>query len=168
MAELYENGVNPEEVKAVKKSKYRHLYDDIILLFLITFAYAAFNFEAYIPQSFMKYYIVFTGAVFGASWLVISFFNGAKKKKKYILFAVLFWLLPQIIILLASSGPEFFTLSVTMYILSEISAVMTSVPLSGLCNAAGFGSFAAAFVFLFINIFCFLGGMLFSMEKEHR
>lgn len=170
MADISEANGNAEvtETTTVKKRKHRRLFDDMLLLFLITFAYAAFNFEAYIPQDIMKYYVGFTGVVFFASWLVISFLNGSRKKRNYVLFAALFWLVPQFIIFLASSGPRFFTLSVTMYVLSEFSAVMTSIPLAGLFNAVGLGSFAAAFVFLLVNIFCFLGGMLFSMKNDHR
>lgn len=170
MADISEIDGNAEETqeKAEKKVKRRRLTDDILLLFLITFAFAAFNFEAYMPEELMKYYIGFTAVVFAASWAVISFFNGAAKKRKYLLFAALFWIVPQLIIFLASSGPRLFTLSLTMYVLSEFSAVMTSVPLAELCDVAGFGSFAAAFVFLLVNVFCFLGGMLFSMKKDQR
>ena len=104
-----------------KKQIFSGSFDDMLAAFLATYALASFSYEKYMPESFMRIFSFAVLTLFAAAWLWFSFRSGLRNGKKFPLFAILFWILPHIIIYLADNGPEFMRMSIAMYILSEFS-----------------------------------------------
>lgn len=54
-------------------------FDDILAVFLITYALAVFSYEKYMPEIIMKFMQAVTFVLFAISWLWLSFKNGKRK-----------------------------------------------------------------------------------------
>lgn len=140
--------------------------DDMIAAFLITYAFAAFSFEKNMPESIMKIYNAVVFAVFAAAWLWFSYKSGRRRGRKFPIFTVMFWLLPQVVIYLADSGPEVFRMSIIMYVLSEFLMMLTNVPPQILGNAVGITVPASVIVILLLCGASYMSGMLVCTYKE--
>lgn len=138
----------------------------MIVAFLITYALAAFSFEKNMPESIMKIYSAVVLAAFAAAWLWFSYKSGRRRGRKFPIFTVLFWLLPQIVIHLADSGPEVFRMSITMYVLSEFLMMLTNVPPQIMGNAVGITIPASIIVILLLCGAAYVSGMLIGTYKE--
>ena len=149
--------------------KRRSLCSDMFLSFIITFAAAVFTYDAYMPKNFMEFYSTLTVIVCLLTWAVLSFLSGVFKKYDYMVFMLLFWLIPQIIIYAAESGPEMLRMSIIMYLLSEFSSMLTHAP----AEAAGHllfkvGALPMVFIIILMCVFLFLAGILFSDWKKWK
>lgn len=134
-------------------------FDDILVSFLITYAFAAYSYEKYVPEGIMKFMQAVTFVAFVAVWLVNSFKNGKRKGVIFPIFAAAFWLLPQIIIYLANNGPEVFRMSITMYVLSEFSDLVTVVPMKITGSVVGISAYGAMAVILLLCAACYVFGV---------
>lgn len=134
-------------------------FDDILAAFLITYALAAFSFEKYVPEKIIKLMQALAFIAFALSWLWLSFKNGKRKGAAFPIFAAAFWLLPQVVIYLANSGPEIFRMSIIMYVLSEFSDLLTVVPMKITGNAVGISAYGAMAVILLLCAACYLFGV---------
>lgn len=139
-------------------------FDDILAVFLITYALAVFSYEKYMPEIIMKFMQAVTFVLFAISWLWLSFKNGKRKGVAFPIFAVFFWIFPQLIIYFANNGPEIFRMSVTMYVLSEFSDLLTTVPMKITGSVAGISAYGAAAVILLLCTACYLFGMLIEED----
>lgn len=162
------DSVSAEHKDVVKKKKHYSLWDQIVVTVLITLTYASINFEMYMPESFVEIYKGFLLLVFAGTWITLSFTGGYKKKYSFGIYAVLFWLIPQFIIYLAESGPEFFRMSIIMYALSELSALITSIPAGFINNMLGSVDVTGVFVIVLVCAFSFLSGMLVYETRKKR
>lgn len=125
-------------------------FDDILEAFLITYAMAAFSFEKYVPEKITGFLRVIVFAAFALVWLWNSYKSGRERRAAFPIFAVCFWLLPQLIIYLADSGPEVFRMSVAMYVLSEFSELLANVPIKITGGIIGTSTFGAAAIILLL------------------
>ncbi len=108
--------------------KYGTLADDILLTFLMTFTFAAYSFEARLDSGGMSVFRHVLLAVFLLTWIITAVKNGIGKKVGFAVYTALYWLVPGLITLLFYNGPEILRHSVTMYTLSELSAILTTRP----------------------------------------
>lgn len=141
------------------------LYDDILGAFLITYAAASFSFEKYMPEKIAKFLQAVCFIAFAGLWLGLSFKNGRQKGIAFPIFTAMFWLLPQLIIYLANSGPEVFRMSVTMYVLSEFSELLANVPIKITGEIAGTSAFGAAAIILLLCGACYFFGRFWAEEE---
>lgn len=139
-------------------------FDDILAVFLITYALAAFSYEKYMPEGIMKFMQAITFVLFAAAWLWNSFKSGKRKGVAFPIFAVFFWIFPQLIIYFANNGPEIFRMSVIMYVLSEFSDLLTTVPMKITGSVVGISAYGAATVILLLCAACYLFGMLIDED----
>lgn len=140
----------------------------MFLSFIITFAAAALTYEAYMPKNFMDFYGAAAVLACVMTWVTLSFLSGVFKKYDYMVFMLLFWLIPQIIIYAADSGPEIFRMSIVMYLLSEFSAMLTRAPAGAAGKLFGIGALPAVFVIVLLCVLLFLAGILFSDGKKWK
>lgn len=158
--------------KIVKKvmtvRRKRSFASDMFISFIITFAAAAFSYEGYMPESFMNIFGSFVALLCVLTWMSYSFLGGALKKYKYMVFMCLFWLIPQVIIFLADSGPELFKMSITMYLLSEFSSMLTRSSAYAFGSLFGLNAFSSIVVIILLCAFSYLAGMLLSEGKAWK
>ncbi len=147
--------------KKHRKSSYS-LCENMFLLFMITFAAGVFCYEKWMPESFMDIYLTVVFAVCIFTWLLISFFSGARNKWQFEIFTVIFWILPLLITYLADNGPEFCRMSITMYLLSEFSIVMFMTPAELIGSFIKIGPVPAILIMALVCSFAFLAGNLLS------
>ena len=146
----------------------RSFIADMFISFIITFAAAAFAYEGYMPESFMNVFGPAVAFVCVLTWMSYSFLSGAFKKYKYMIFMCLFWLIPQIIIFLADNGSEFFRMSITMYLLSEFSYMLTRSSAYAFGSLLGLNEFSSVIIIILLCIFSYLAGMLLSEGKAWK
>lgn len=149
-----------------KKQRLSGNADDMIAAFLATYSLAAFSYEKYMPESFMRIFRFIVFAAFAAIWLFLSFKSGRRAGRKFPIFTALFWILPQIIIFLADSGPEVFRMSITMYVLAEFLTFLTADS-SGVIGAAiGISAPAAMALILLLCGAAYMSGYLMFTRKK--
>lgn len=146
----------------------RSFISDMFISFIITFAAAAFSYEGYMPESFMNIFGPFVAFLCVLTWISCSFLDGAFKKYKYMVFMCLFWLIPQVIIYLADSGPEFCQMSITMYLLSEFSSMLTRSSAYAFGSLFGLSIFSSVVLIILLCVFSYLAGMLLSEGKAWK
>lgn len=144
-----------------KRVKYYFL-DNMFISFIITYAAGTICYEEYLPESFMNFFRPLMLAVCVCTWLYISFFSGVRSKWQFEIFAVIFWILPQLVIYLADSGPEICRMSVTLYALSELFLIMFNTPAEHIGGFIGVGAFPSIFIIVLLCTFAFLAGILLS------
>ncbi|MCI9408777.1 MAG: hypothetical protein HFJ89_03065 [Oscillospiraceae bacterium] len=151
-----------------KKQIFSGSFDDMLAAFLATYALASFSYEKYMPESFMRIFSFAVLTLFAAAWLWFSFRSGLRNGKKFPLFAILFWILPHIIIYLADNGPEFMRMSIAMYILSEFMNFFTAVPAEVFGNVLGITAPAATAVILLFSGSAYMSGYLVYTRRLEK
>lgn len=151
-----------------KKRRHYGAVDDMLAAFFITYAFAAFSFEKYMPESFVRVYRSAVFILFAATWLGLSFKSGRRAGRKFPIFAVLFWIVPPILIWLADSGPEVFRMSIIMYVLSEFMNFFTTVPSEVCGTAVGISAPAAAAVILLLCGVSYMSGYLMYTFRQSK
>lgn len=160
------NEINSQE-KAIEKSSYS-LTANMFLAFIITFAAGTISFESYMPEEFITIYSGCVTAICFVTWLVLSFISGNKKKWQFAVFSSIFWILPNIIIWLADSGPEVFRKSIIMYLLSEFAAIVSLPQLESVGGLLNLAAIPFTVIVVLACIFCYLGGYLTSEDEERN
>ena len=148
-----------DEQSLNKEQKNYSLCENIFISFIITFASGALCFENYVPESFISMYRTVMFIVCIAAWLWLSFLSGVENKWGYEIFAAVFWLLPQLIMYLSDNGPEFCTMSVTLYLLSESFRILFAAPDM---MADAFGTIPPMMIMIIITV---LSGVSFFVGK---
>lgn len=140
--------------------------EDMALLFFMTFCYSAVCCENYMPVSFMQVYKTVISLFFAGCWLCIMFKSGSRGRWQLLLFSVLFWFLPQLLIYLANDGPRVFRMSVLMYVLSEFSVFISSVPGTFVGKLFGMGDLAGVAASCIISIAIYFAGVAFTVLSK--
>ncbi|MCM1059049.1 MAG: hypothetical protein NC452_02010 [Eubacterium sp.] len=140
--------------------------DDMLAAFLATYALAAFSYEKYMPESFMKIFRFIVFSAFAAVWLFLSFKSGRRGGKKFPIFAVLFWVLPQLVAYLADNGPEVFRMSIIMYVLSEFLMFLTADSTAVIGTAVGIPVSAAVTLTVLLCGAAYMAGLLVYTKKK--
>ena len=135
---------------------------NMFISFIITFAAGTLCFEESLPESVINIYRMFVFIVCILTWIILSIISGVQNKWQYEIFTVLFWLVPPLVIYLANDGPEAFTMSMTMYLLSEFFAIMFSAPAEAVGEVLRIGAVPVMIVIVLLCTFAFLAGMLCS------
>jgi len=151
-----------------KKKKLSGRADDMFLAFIITYTLAAFSFEKYMPEGFMRIFNFAVFIAFAAVWMGLSFKSGRRNGRAFPIFAAAFWIVPQIIIGLAENGPEFMRMSIIMYLLSEFCMLITTVPSELIGAFTGISVPAAIAVILILCAAAYMGGMLVRIRREPK
>ena len=153
------------ENAAAENRKHRSGYslaENILITFIITFAAAAFCYEKYMPESFMKFYRFIMTTACMLTWLWLSFSGGARNKWRFLVYTAVFWLLPLIIIYLSDSGPEFCRMSITLYVISEFFRMMFINFAECIGNAFRLNAVPVLLIMLMLCVFAFLAGNFLS------
>lgn len=140
--------------------------EDMLLLFLMSFCYSAVCCENYMPVSFMKVYKAVISLFFAGCWLCVMFKNGSRGRWQLLLFSGLFWFLPQLLIFLANDGPRVFRMSVLMYVLSEFSVFISSVPGTLAGNLFGMEEFAGVAASFIMTVVIYFAGVGFAVLSK--
>ena len=140
--------------------------DDMLMAFFVTFGISSISFEQYMPESFVSLYRFVMLLCFALTWLYLSLRNGAAGKWGFLVFAGLFWFLPQLMIFLADSGPEFIRFSLTAYAMSEFSKLISSVPAQIIGAYTGTSYMASIVLILIACVFAYLAGMLLKKDDS--
>lgn len=184
MGENPEISIDSADESAVHKSEHRHdghhhrhkkrikrtysLFDDMLLAFLITFAAAVANYSENIPESLLDMYKAGTSVIFLAVWLGLSLYSGLTSKWKFAVFTALFWIIPAAGMLLYESGPDFFGLSVIMYVLSEFFRLLTIDSAAAVMSVFGVDGIAVPVIFMLINLLSFFAGVVFVILRKEE
>lgn len=142
----------------------KKVFDDMLTAFLISYALAAFSCEKYVPENIMKPFMAVILAAFFGVWLWYSYKNGKRKSVIFPIFAVLFWVLPKVVIFLANDGPEVFRMSIIMYVLSEFSELIFDTAMKTVSGIFGISAVGAAAVLLLVCAASYLFGMFTEEE----
>lgn len=161
------------EIVAQEKKNLKSSYSltaNMFIAFIITFAAGTICFESYMPENFTAIYRAAVIALCLITWFALSFISGKKKKWQFAVYSVLFWVLPQVIIFLANDGPEVFRKSITMYLLSEFSAILVSAPAEAVGSLINIKVIPFIIVMVLLCVFSFLFGYLINdkNKKETR
>lgn len=148
-----------------KKQVFSGSFEDMLAAFLVTYALASFSYEKYMPESFMRIFRFAVFALFAAVWLWFSFKSGRRSGRKFPIFAVLYWIVPHLIVYLADNGPEMLRMSIIMYVLSEFMIFITTVPAEVVGTAVGISSSAATAVILLLCGAAYMSGYLVYTRK---
>ncbi len=149
--------------KKPAKSSYS-LTANMFITFIITFAAGTMCFESYMPELFVTIYSFAVIVICLITWLVLSFVSGKKKKWQFAVYSAVFWILPQIVIYLADSGPEAFRKSIAMYLLSEFCSILVTAPIKAIGTLINVKVLPFAFIIVLMCVFSFLLGYLTIKE----
>ncbi len=149
-----------------KNKKHGSLPDDMLLTFLMTFAFAAYSYEERITEGIMKLFGILISAAFILTWIIVAVKNGTEKKKGFVIYSAACWLVPQIIIVLFYNGPQLFRHSVITYTLSEFSAFFSTRPAELIGRYTGITAEMALVIILLAIFGSFFAGFAFAKEKE--
>lgn len=149
-----------------KKQIFSGSFEDMLAAFFATYALASFSYEKYMSESFMRIFRLAVFALFAAAWLWFSFKSGLKSGRKFPVFAVLYWIIPHILVYLADNGPEALRMSIIMYVLSEFMIFLTTVPAEVVGTAVGISSSAATAVILLLCGSAYMSGYLVYTRKN--
>ena len=144
------------------------LADDILLTFLMTFAFAAYSYEARLDSGVLSAFRYVLLAVLLLTLLITAAKNGINKKTGFIVYSAAYWLLPQLVIVLFYQGPEIFRHSVTMYTLSEFAAILTTRPAEILGGYCGIPHQMILVIMLLCIFGAFFVGAYFSDKDKTR
>ena len=133
------------------------LWDDILLVFLVTFAASVANYSENIPEFVLGLYKSGTAVLLCLMWFGLSLYSGLKSKWKFAVFTLLFWLIPVAGIFLYEAGPEAFGLSIIMYVISEFFRLLVIDSTASVMSVLGISGMASALVFMLINLLFFFG-----------
>ncbi len=147
--------------KTTEKNNYS-LTANMFLAFIITFAAGTLSFESFMPEKFIAVYSTAVTILCFAIWIVLSVISGKNKKWMFAVYSVLFWSLPQLVIFLANDGPEVFRKSITMYLLSELAAIISVPPLEAAAGFISVGRISFTVIMVLVCVFSYLGGFLVS------
>ena len=163
---MSEAAATQEKIK--KTSGSNNLIANMFLGFIITFAAGTTCFENFMPEKFITLYSGAVIALCFVTWLALSFISGTRKKWQFAVYAALFWILPQVIIYLADNGPEVFRKSITMYLLSEFSLILTVAPAESAGGVFGVGVIPFTVIIILLCAFSFLGGYLLADKRPKK
>ncbi len=138
--------------------------DKMFMAFMITFAASSMNYEAYIPEKAAMLYRVCLWSVCAAVWAVLSFTSGMKGKWQFELFAALYLIVPQAVIFLNESGPEFCRFSIPMYSLSQFSQLLLMQPVYMLGNLMNMSNILISLIYIAVSLLIFAAG--FFLNKK--
>ena len=150
----------------IKSKRSATLFDDILLTCLITYVFAAYSYEQRLSEGFMGLWNKCMLVIFLMTWVITAIKNGMQKKAGFALYTAVYWLLPQLIIILFSSGPELFRHSVFMYTLSEFSLVLSTRPIELMGGYIGITAEMSMILVLMIIFAAFFGGLAYTNDKE--
>lgn len=142
--------------------------DKMFMAFMITFAASSMNYEAYIPEKAAMLYRVCLWSVCAVVWIVISFTSGMKGKWQFELFAVLYLIVPQTVIFLNESGPEFCRFSIPMYSLSQFSQLLLMQPVYMLGNLMNMSNIIISLIYITISLLIFAVGFLVNKKFKFK
>ncbi len=142
--------------------------DDMLLTFLMTFAFAAYSYEARLDDGILSLLKPVLLAVFMLTWIITAAKNGINRKPAFAVYCGVYWLIPQLIILLFYQGPEILRHSVIMYTLSEFSALLTTRPAELLGGYFGLNAQMSLIIFLLIVFGSFFTGSAYINGKENQ
>lgn len=137
-------------------------FEDIMLFFLVTFAFAAAQFENHFPQNILEMYRDSVFIIFAATILYTSFKNGIVKRIGFAVFIPLFWIIPKMFILLTDNGPEAIRFSLTAYVFSEFFRVLIMTPADIVGSFVGAGANVGLVLIVILCLSAYFVGMALS------
>ncbi|MGN1416887.1 MAG: hypothetical protein ACI4XF_08590 [Oscillospiraceae bacterium] len=140
--------------------------DNMFLVFLITFAASASNYEKYVPEQAGTAYSTVLWTVCVLTWILLSFICGYRRKWQFEVFTAVYWILPAVLIFLADSGPKAFRFSLIMYSLSEFSSLIMMQPVYMLSSLFGIGETACMVIIIAACLVCFGAGLLTNINRD--
>ncbi len=155
-----------QEKKRIKSSY--SLTANMFMAFMITFAAGTICFEEYMPEKFVAIYSFAVIAVCLLTWFALSFISGKKGKWQFVVYAFLFWILPQVIIYLANNGSEVFRKSISMYLLSEFSAILITAPAEAVGSLINVKALPLTIIIVLLCILSFLAGYLVEDSRKKQ
>ncbi len=157
--------------KVAKDKRIRSSYSmtaNMFLSFMITFAAGTICFEGFMPEKFVAVYSAALIAVCFLTWFALSFISGKKGKWLFVVYSALFWILPQVIIYLANDGPEVFRKSITMYLLSEFSAILVTAPAEAAGSVINVKALPLTIIIILLCVLSYFAGYLVDDARKRQ
>jgi hypothetical protein len=134
------------------------LLGDCTFLLAVTVAAAFYVYEKNLP---LGGHISFTLTISTlAAWIWISFASGFMRRRAFLVFTLIYWLLPQFIIIRFQDVP-IQDYSTVLHISSRISGLLVRAPLNSVSNLLNINSFITGMFLLLLCAVAFLSGYLF-------
>ena len=167
---LHYKTVSAEPQKAEKSfpKKIFGTADKMFMAFMITFAASSMNYEAYIPEKAAMLYRVCLWSVCAAVWIVLSFTSGMKGKWQFELFTALYLIVPQAVIFLNESGPEFCRFSISIYSLSQFSQLLLMQPVYMLGDLMNMSNILISLIYIAVSLLIFAAGFFVSKKIKSK
>jgi hypothetical protein len=141
---------------------------NVTFLLAITLAAAFYAYESssslmdLIPQASL---IISVLAV--VAWIWISFTSGFMRRRWFVVFGLVYWLLPQFIIIRFQDIP-IYEYSTALHISSRVSGLLVRAPLNGVSDLADINAFIAGLFLVFACAVAFLLGYIFRDKCQNR
>ena len=162
------DSAEPQKAEKSFRKKIFGTADKMFMAFMITFAASSMNYEAFIPEKAAMLYRMCLWSVCAAVWVVLSFTSGMKEKWQFELFAVLYLIVPQAVIFLNESGPEFCRFSIPMYSLSQFSQLLLMQPVYMLGNLMNMSNIIISLIYITISLLIFAAGFLVNKKFKFK
>jgi hypothetical protein len=139
--------------------------EDFTFLLAITLAAAFYVYEKALPFG-EQISLTLTVFVF-ITWIWLSFTSGFMRRRAFLTFALIYWLLPQFIIIRFQDIPiqEY---STTLHISSRISGLLVRAPLNSVSDLLNISSFITGVFLLLLCAIAFLCGYIYREKCRTR
>jgi hypothetical protein len=139
--------------------------EDFTFLLAITLAAAFYVYEKALPFG-TEISLTLTVAAFTA-WIWLSFTSGFMRRRAFLIFALVYWLLPQFIIIRFQDIP-IHEYSTTLHISSRISGLLVRAPLNSVSDLLNISSFITGMFLLLLCAIAFLCGYIYRDRCKSR
>jgi hypothetical protein len=139
--------------------------EDFTFLLAVTLAAAFYVFEKALPfGSEISLTLTISTLV---AWIWIAFTSGFMRRRAFLVFALIYWLLPQFIIIRFQDIPirDYTT---TLHIFSRVSGLLVRAPLNSVSDLLGISSFITGMFLLLMCVVAFLSGFIYRDKCKTR
>lgn len=133
------------------------LWGDFTYLAAVTLACGFYQYERFLPGADAIGAVLTVWTIL--AWLFVAFENGFVKRSGFAIFALVFWVVPQAVILWFETAP-LNGYNVILATAARFSRVVTMAPLWRVAGTSGVGGFVTAAAMLLLCEFVFILGMM--------
>jgi hypothetical protein len=140
--------------------------EDCTFLLAITLAAGFYSYERALP--FAEFISLGLSASVLVSWIWIALASGFMRRGVFVVFSLVYWLLPQFIILRFETTP-IRNYSAVLHTFSRFSEILVRAPLDGVSEIINMNTFLTGVLLLFLCEIMFLTGFIYrdGCKKRH-
>jgi len=138
---------------------------DCTFLLAVTLAAAFYVYEKALPYGELISLTLTIATL--AAWIWLSFTSGFMRRRAFLIFTLIYWLLPQFIII-RFQDIAIQDYSTTLHISSRISGLLVRAPLDSVSGLLNVSSFITGMFLLLLCAIAFLSGFIFRDKCSSR